>query len=1405
MKFILRLFVSVAIFIFPIFCQSQTVTKYDKKFNKLLSKAEDKFFDGDIAKARKYISKVREKSIQKLGKNNKFLASAVVRESYYDFFMGNIRNLDKDLKEAISISKSVEGDGSVSHAELLLEISKIYSEYGNYLKANDYLEEVNEIYTSGLGLFTEERKVAYDYQKALILAGRGFYREALEMIESSLGFFKPKVYILEKDEAEKMARKVANLMITRADVMGKMGDNQAADAAFIENDTWIKKYISKNDILDYKNQFYNLRMLDKGGLSDDAAAKMYRKLYYGMAARYPGHYLTIEMRERLIKSYWTTENPADIKKQEKEYRQAIRKTYDRESIYRIYPDLLDYESNLRKPQDVESELYEFISDESVIPIYHPIKIKSLNFLVRLARLNGNPQNASKYLNEIMQIQKQLVGVDAPIYHLAKIKLANHLFTYSDDFERIRKIYEESFINVVEPEINYGHEDYIDISNNIAAFSKETDDFESANARLKKSLLAARKKFDNQDPDYANVLSNVADLQIEMGRYKEAQENIEEAYSILDNSDLAIVYSYLSKLAVIDAKLLLEKGEYDLAEDNIESSQEARQKIVLNTSEDIDTDDLANIYLKVGSYQSAKEILNESIEEYKFLYGDNSRRLIKPNLLLAEYYLITGDYTEAETLSRNTESLIIKLYGEQSTKLLDYLLLISRIYSTLGDYERSIEYLEQAKNIIQEKFGAQNVKMAKVINQLALTKFYNGDPLSETESLLNQAEKLIGNELGVKIPAYAEILKNKAIVYIAADQFAAATNYLDLAGSIWSDKIGKRNNINAATVSMLKGDIFYEQRQYNRADNYYEASKKRYEKMFNDTHPEYVKVLSRLSKTYFMKGNRSKAKKSIEEVLDNYHGFIKNYFPSLSEREKTKFWNTIKPDFEFYNSMIIDDYSSNSKMIAEMYNNALVTKALLLNSTLKIRERILNSTDYRLKSLFSEWIRKKERLTNALSMTVEQLEENNIKTSKLEEEVEDIERQLSEVSSDFNQTYDNEIITWQQIQRSLKENEVAMEILRVRHFDHTFTDSVIYAVLYLKADKGNEPSLLVISNGKTLEDKYLKYYQNSVKYQLEDKYSKEYFWDPIAKAAGKLSTIYFSPDGVFNQINLEAIPTGDGKYVIDNSNIILVNNTKDIYLNKVKTDLVTEEKVAYMFGDPLFYIDTEPGDPAPNSGLDREQAEVIQRLPGTNKEVLDLRSYLSENGWKTVDYTEYKAQEDSVKELQSPKIFHIATHGFFKPSPDLLASNLELNENNAYQNPLLRSGLLLTGAGDILNETKFNYNVHPGILTAYEAMNLNLDKTDLVVLSACETGLGEITSGEGVYGLQRAFLVAGARSIIMSLFKVSDQATQELMGKFYRYWLDSGDKRDAFIKAKKEIRTEYPDPIYWGAFVMIGLD
>ncbi|MEJ0055607.1 MAG: CHAT domain-containing protein [Bacteroidota bacterium] len=231
--------------------------------------------------------------------------------------------------------------------------------------------------------------------------------------------------------------------------------------------------------------------------------------------------------------------------------------------------------------------------------------------------------------------------------------------------------------------------------------------------------------------------------------------------------------------------------------------------------------------------------------------------------------------------------------------------------------------------------------------------------------------------------------------------------------------------------------------------------------------------------------------------------------------------------------------------------------------------------------------------------------------------------------------------------------------------------------------------------------------------------------------------------------------------------------------------------ASMFGNPMFYMTASADHQFPS-------------LPGTEKEVDELQKLLKQKGWATDEYMEKSASEEKAKLIDNPRIFHIATHGFYTKAEDVSLQK-ELTENEAMQaeNPLLKSGLLLTGGGDILDKTSYNYNIDNGVLTAYEAMSLNLDRTDLVVLSACETGLGEISNGEGVYGLQRAFFVAGAKVLIMSMFKVVDDATQKLILNFYKKWLTTGNMRQSFVEAKKELRSEYPEPIYWGAFMMIG--
>jgi CHAT domain-containing protein len=268
------------------------------------------------------------------------------------------------------------------------------------------------------------------------------------------------------------------------------------------------------------------------------------------------------------------------------------------------------------------------------------------------------------------------------------------------------------------------------------------------------------------------------------------------------------------------------------------------------------------------------------------------------------------------------------------------------------------------------------------------------------------------------------------------------------------------------------------------------------------------------------------------------------------------------------------------------------------------------------------------------------------------------------------------------------------------------------------------------------------------------------------------------------------------------------------------------KRAVLIGDPLFNIDSIDylsilsnneknliRDNFYDNVEDKSRLYYLYDLPFTKNEVENISNLLSKYNWESTVLLGAEAVEETIKPCSNPTLLHFATHGYFSES---ITSDTITIQKNIYgfnpeiyiDNPMLRSGLLLSGAENTLNgEYSPSVKRDNGVLTAYEVMNMQLDSTELVVLSACNTGMGEIRQAEGVYGLQRAFQLAGAKSILMSLWPVDDKATQIFMEEFYNCWLQGLNKREALNSARKVLleHPQYNHPKYWGAFVLIGED
>jgi CHAT domain-containing protein len=256
-------------------------------------------------------------------------------------------------------------------------------------------------------------------------------------------------------------------------------------------------------------------------------------------------------------------------------------------------------------------------------------------------------------------------------------------------------------------------------------------------------------------------------------------------------------------------------------------------------------------------------------------------------------------------------------------------------------------------------------------------------------------------------------------------------------------------------------------------------------------------------------------------------------------------------------------------------------------------------------------------------------------------------------------------------------------------------------------------------------------------------------------------------------------------MIDLMDLHFISSSKDLLQNSPSVFNPTR---SFLFGDPDFNSGTENQDTTRSVTMN---GTVFNRLPGTAQEVKTIREVLGETEKSITVFEATEAGEAQVKELHDAELLHIATHGYF----------IESGKYVSVSEAMLSSGLIMAGAGDFLkNNTRLKGE--DGFLTAYEISLQDYDKIQLVVLSACETGKGLVYAGDGVFGLQRAFYQAGADNLLMSLWKVDDTATRDLMIAFYKQMQQKKFPQEAYLTAMKEIKARYPHPYYWGAFVLI---
>ncbi|MGB0526038.1 MAG: CHAT domain-containing protein, partial [Flammeovirgaceae bacterium] len=644
------------------------------------------------------------------------------------------------------------------------------------------------------------------------------------------------------------------------------------------------------------------------------------------------------------------------------------------------------------------------------------------------------------------------------------------------------------------------------------------------------------------------------------------------------------------------------------------------------------------------------------------------------------------------------------------------------------------------------------------------------------------------------------LNNLASLYKSMNKLAEAEPLYEQALKIKRKYLGEAHPEYAISLNNLAA-LYEERKAYKKAEPLYLQALSIIKRHLGEKHPSFATTLNNMAVLYQSMGDFAQAESYYIQANQNLLYQIQYYFPYLNESSRKSFWDqNLRSGFAKFYRFAKARSLANPQILGHAYDYRLATKALLLDGTAKMRNAILKSKDDELINQYNAWLTLKNSIAQAYTLSKEELAKYGWDVELLEQEASRLETQLSRQSSHFNQATRPYATTWRDVQRKLKADEAAVEIIRVR--SPKSEQPIQYLAIVIKPSHTSNPELVVIEDGQTLESKYILYYRNCISFQIEDAISYANFWEPIAEKLRGVKKVYVSSDGVYNQINLATLwHPQTNKFLAQEIDVHLVTNTRELvnWTNEQST-----EQVAFLLGHPSYKINdgaellaTSDTRSSTRIGQWFEQSS-FDDLPGTEEEIIKIAEGLQTHAWQLTIKLHEQATEEEVKQISNPTILHIATHGFFIPSQDGAGGE----QGHTTENPMLRSGLVLAGVENYYS-AKVRPNTEDGILTAFEATTLFLDQTELVVLSACETGLGETKDGEGVYGLQRAFKVAGAKTILMSLWKVNDEATQQLMAAFYQNWLISKDKRNAFRQAQLQLQAQFPEPYYWGAFVMVG--
>lgn len=782
--------------------------------------------------------------------------------------------------------------------------------------------------------------------------------------------------------------------------------------------------------------------------------------------------------------------------------------------------------------------------------------------------------------------------------------------------------------------------------------------------------------------------------------------------------------------------------------------------------------------------------------------------------LAAIYWNLGQYELAEPLALEAKEIRGRVSGIPKAAYAISCVNLANIYRDMGKYLPAEQLYIEARKVREEVYTKNHDDYALSCSILADLYFFMKQ-FNKAESLYLEAKDIRGKISSDKSYFYAQSCSDLAQLYRETGKYEKAELLALEAAAIWNS-IGSSAGDIAINNNSL-GALYFATNNYKKSEQYYLLARDMWKKSLGEDHPFYTGNSLGLAKVYRDINEIEKANELYVAAFGSQIKQAGKMFTFTTEEEKQLYLNNITGAGDEYQSFYYKKMNHDNK--GQPYLISLLKRNQILSSSQQMRQLIYTSGDTLLSNKYNRWIGLKKQMA-ALYSKGEEAPKEHLKA--ITEKAALLEKDLVRSSTAFKKIQQT-TTGWKTIQQQLKPSEAAIEFISFNYFNgREFTDSIIYAALVIRKEY-TEPAYIFLFEKNQLDNQLSKkginagetinlIYSSNILFKL--------IWQPIEKFLSGVSKIYFAPSGNLHRISFAGLRTNENQFLGDKYQLvqllttassanapdeILSDATKIILYGDVKynADTLALRKAALAYAIDSTITRSIAGD-----FIDEEGRGFFDNLPNSGKEIDAIAGAAAEKGFGVVQYKGVEANEESVKSLSgitSPVLLHITTHGFFYPDPvqtTRYTNDITGKVFKRSDNPLFRSGLIMAGAENAWGGKALK-GVDDGILTAYEISNMYLPKAKLVTLSACETALGDIRGSEGVYGLQRAFKMAGVENLVMSLWKVPDTEAAEFMGIFYKSLFESKAIDKAFDKTQSLMRDKYRnEPYKWAAWILV---